>query len=79
MALLSDLLNKPISEIEFKINDEDKIEEISKLFNKEGNTLVKIKVQKKNKNLVFQLKNKRLVDRKSLNTLKNQDILTNII
>ena len=76
---MSDLLNKPISEIEFKINDEDKIEEISKLFNKEGNTLVKIKVQKKNKNLVFQLKNKRLVDRKSLNTLKNQDILTNII
>ena len=79
LTLLSDLLNKPISEIEFKINDEDKIEEISKLFNKEGNTLVKIKVQKKNKNLVFQLKNKRLVDRKSLNMLKNQDILTNII
>ena len=76
---MSDLLNKPISEVEFKISDEDKIEQISKLFSKEGNTLIKIKVQKKNKNLVFQLKNKRLVDRKLLNTLKNQDILTNII
>ena len=74
MSLLSDLLNKPISEVEFKISDEDKIEHISKLFSKEGNTLIKIKVQKKNKNLVFQLKNKRLVDRKLLNTLKNQDI-----
>ena len=79
LTLLSDLLNKPISEVEFKISDEDKIEQISKLFSKEGNTLIKIKVQKKNKNLVFQLKNKRLVDRKLLNTLKNQDILTNII
>ena len=79
LTLLSDLLSKPISEVEFKISDEDKIEQISKLFSKEGNTLIKIKVQKKNKNLVFQLKNKRLVDRKLLNTLKNQDILTNII
>ena len=76
---MKDLINKPIAEVEFKINDEDKIEQISKLFNKEGNTLIKIKVQNKNKKLVFQLKNKRLVDRKSLNTLKNQDILTNII
>jgi len=79
LVLLSDLLNKPISEVEFEIKDENKIDEISKFFNKNGNTLVKIKFQKDNKNLVFQLKNKRLVDRKSLNTLKKQDISANII
>ena len=45
---------------------------------KEGSTEVKIKVLDKDSELVFKLKNKRYIDRKSINTLKNLDILTTI-
>ena len=72
------LINKPISEIEFITDDYDKIREINKIIKNNGNTEVKIKIKEKNKDLVFLLKNKRFVDRKSINILKNQDILANI-
>ena len=75
---LKDLFNKPISGIEFEIEDSKKIDEISSLIKKDGNTNVKIKIKDGDKNLIFKLNNKRLVDRKSINTLKKQDILTTI-
>ena len=52
------------------------LEKIYNLIEKKGITEVKIKVKDKDNELVFKLKNKRLVDRKSINTLKNQDIST---
>ena len=39
---------------------------------------LKLNIKDGDKKLVFKLKNKRLVDRKSVNTLKKQDILTTI-
>ena len=76
IASLKDLFNKEILEVEFSLNDTQQINEISNLVNNKGKTEVKIKIKDQNKNLVFILKNKRLVDRKSINMLKNQDILT---
>ncbi len=76
IASLKDLLNKPISTIEFNTNKISKINEISSLIEKKGLTEVKIKVKDQDNDLVFKLKNKRLVDRKSINMLKNQDIST---
>ena len=76
IASLKDLFNKEILKVEFCVNDTKKINEILNLVKKEGKTEVKIKIKDQNKNLVFMLKNKRLVDRKSINMLKNQDILT---
>ena len=70
--------NKEILKVEFCVNDTIKINEILNLVKKVGNTEVKIKIKDQNKNLVFILKNKRLVDRKSINMLKNQDILTTL-
>ena len=52
--------------------------EIFNLVKEEGKTEVKIKIKDQNKDFVFKLKEKRLVDRKSINRLKNQDILYNI-
>jgi len=78
IASLKDLFNKPISEIELQIKDIDKVEEISNFIKKEGNTEVIIKVIDGTKELIFKLKNRRLVDRKSLNILKNQGISTTI-
>ena len=51
-----------------------KIKEISNHFIKDGDTEVKISIKNKDKNYVFKLKNKRSVDRKSLNLLKKHDI-----
>ena len=70
------LSKKPISAIEFITNKTSQINEISSLVKKKGLTEVKIKVKDKDNELVFKLKNKRLVDRKSINKLKNQDIST---
>jgi len=75
---LKDIFNKPISEIEFKTQDLNKINEISNFIKKDGTTEVKINIKDGDKKLIFKLKNKRLVDRKSVNTLKKQDILTTI-
>ena len=78
IVFLQDLLNKPISEIEFEMINHNKIEDISKVLNKKGNTDVRLKVKENEHNLIFQLKNKRFIERKSINLLKTQDILTNI-
>jgi DNA polymerase-3 subunit alpha len=76
IASLKDLFNKPISAIDFNTNKTSQIHKISSLIKKKGLTEVKIKVKDKDNELVFKLKNKRIVDRKSINTLKNQDIST---
>ena len=76
IASLKDLFNKPISTVDFITNKTSQIHKISSLIKKKGLTEVKIKVKDKDNELVFKLKNKRLVDRKSINTLKNQDIST---
>ena len=75
---LKDIFNKPISEIEFKAQDLNKINEISNFIKKDGTTEVKINIKDGDEKLIFKLKNKRLVDRKSVNILKKQDILTTI-
>jgi len=78
VASLKDLFSKPINDIDFIFNDNSNIKDISSHIKKDGATNVKIKIKNGNKNLVFKLKNKRLVDRKTLNKLKKQDILTTI-
>ena len=78
IASLKDLFNKEILEIEFSLNNDKQINEILNLVENKGKTEVKIKIKDQNKDLIFKLKNKRLVDRKSINKLKNQDISYNI-
>ena len=78
IASLKDLFNKEILEVEFSLNNDKQINEISNLVENKGKTEVKIKIKDQNKDLIFKLKNKRLVDRKSINKLKNQDISYNI-
>ena len=74
IASLKDIFNKPIRNIDIIINHPSKIKEISKYFIKDGDTEFKINIKNKDKNYVFKLKNKRSVDRKSLNLLKKHDI-----
>ena len=76
IASLKDLFNKPVNEIIFNIKSIKDIDKISDLINKEGTTEVKIYISDQNKNIRFKLKNKRLIDRKAINILRNNDIST---
>ena len=78
IASLKNLFNKPISNIEIFIKDQKSINKIEKILSKNGNTEVKIKINDDRNKYIINLKNKRFVDRKSLNLLKNQGISTNI-
>ena len=73
---LKDLFNKPVSEVIFSIQSLDEIEKISNLINKKGTTEVKINFKDGDNKLLFKLKNKRHIDRKSINMLRNDHIST---
>ena len=71
---LSDLLNKPIEEVTFNLKSLKELDEISKFLPKNGDTLIKIKLSDENNDFNFQLKNKRNIDRKTINLLRNKEI-----
>ena len=78
VASLKNLYEKPINNIEILIKDQKYLNDVQKILEKNGQTQVIIKILDQDNKLVFNLKNKRLVDRKNLNLLKNQGISTNI-
>ena len=76
IASLKDLFNKPVNEIVFNLKSVKDIDKISDLLKEEGTTAIKINFTDKNNDISFKLKNKRLIDRKAINTLRNNDIST---
>jgi DNA polymerase-3 subunit alpha len=74
IASLKDLLNKPIDEVTFNLKSLKELDEISKFLPKTGDTLIKIKLSDKINCLNFQLKNRRNIDRKTINLLRNKHI-----
>ena len=71
---LKDLLNKPIEEVTFNLKSLQELSEISKFLPKSGDTLIKIKLSDEKNNFDFQLKNKRNIDRKTINLIRNKEI-----
>ena len=71
---LKDLINKSIDEVLFNIKSLKELDEISNFLTKKGETLVKIKINNKDYNFDFQLSNKRNIDRKTINILRNKEI-----
>jgi len=76
IASLKDLFNKPVNEIIFNIKSVNDLDKISNLTKEEGTTEVKINIINDNSDISLRLKNKRLIDRKAINMLKNEDIST---
>jgi len=76
IASLKDLFNKPVNEIIFNIKSVKDIDKISDLVNEEGSTEVKINIKDENNDISFKLKNRRFIDRKAINILRNNDIST---
>jgi DNA polymerase-3 subunit alpha len=74
IASLKNLFNSPLSEVTFEIKLLDEIEKISKLIEDVGETNVNFKIKENNKNLLFRLKEKRNIDRKSINIIRNSNI-----
>ena len=76
ISILKDLFNNPINEVEFNLRNLDKLNEISQNLKKEGKIDIKFKINNKENELIIKLKNKRHIDRESINLLKNKDIST---
>ena len=76
IASLKDLFNKPVNEIVFNLKSVKDIDKISDLVSEEGSTEVKININDESNNISFKLKTKRLIDRKAINILRNNDIST---
>ena len=75
---LKELLNKPIEEVTFNIKSMKELDEISKFLDKSGDTLVRIILNNDGNNYDFRLENKRNIDRKTLNLLRNKEISARI-
>jgi DNA polymerase III subunit alpha len=74
ISSLKNLFNKPVSEIVFTVKSINDIDKISELISEDGATEVKINLKDKINDISFKLKNKRLIDRKAINILRNNDI-----
>ena len=74
IASLSELTNKPIEEVLFNLKSLKELNEISQIILNDGNTVIRIKLRDQNNELDFTLKNKRNVDRKMLNIIRNKEI-----
>ena len=72
---LKEVINKPINLLNFKFSDLSELKKIKLLKKNGGKTTIKFEIQDKQLNIVFNLKDKRKIDLKQLNTLKIKENL----
>ena len=72
---LKEVINKPIDLLKLKFNDLSELQKIKYLKKDEGKTSIKFELQNKQNKLVFDLKDKRKIDFKQLNSLKIKENL----
>ncbi len=77
IASLKNLYNQIINEVTFEIDNIKKVQVLSEIISEEGKTDVLINVNNDEEKYTFKLKNKRNIDRKLLNLIKNKNIFTN--
>ena len=70
---LKEVIDKPIDEIKIKIQSLEAIKKFNKLNLEGGKTKVSIDIEINKKTLSFQLNEKRKVDHKMLNLLRNEE------
>ncbi len=72
---IKNLLNNPVDEVKFILKNDTDLNDLStKLINKDGKSNIKIEFNDFDHKLTFKLKNRRKVDRKLINLIKNKDI-----
>ncbi len=70
---MKEVIDKPLDEIVIKIKNIDDIVKINKLSSEEGKTKVIIDVEVDKKRMSFQLNEKRKIDHKMLNLMRNEE------
>jgi len=70
---LKEVLNSSIEEVNIEINDIQELDKIKSLETKEGKTRVKVHVTSEDKTFTFLLKDRRNIDYKLINILKNNE------
>ena len=75
---LDDLINKPINSISFKVKNDNEVDILSKMLKKGGDVEVNINIVSSDKAYKVKLKDKRFIDRKIVNLIKNQGISATI-
>ena len=75
IVTLKEVINKPIDLLKLKFNNLSELEKIKHLNKDKGKTTIKFELQDKNNKLVFDLKDKRKIDFKQLNSLKIKENL----
>ena len=75
IVTLKEAINKPIDLLKLKFNNLSELEKIIHLYKDKGKTTIKFELQDKNNKLVFDLKDKRKIDFKQLNSLKIKENL----
>ena len=72
---IKNLLNNPVDEVKFILKNDTALSDLStNLINKDGKSNIKIEFNDFDHKLTFKLKNRRKVDRKLINLIKNKDI-----
>ena len=74
IASLKNLFNSPINEATFNLNSLSELDEISKFLSNPGETTININIKNNEKALNFKLENKRNLDRKTINLIRNREI-----
>tara|TARA_B100000686_G_scaffold181968_1_gene188976 strand:+ start:33 stop:3443 length:3411 start_codon:yes stop_codon:yes gene_type:complete len=74
---LKDVLNKPLEEVKIEIKNIDELDKLKLLNKGEGKTKVTINFIEDNKTYIFQLKKKRKLDNKLINSLKISENVKN--
>ena len=74
IASLKNLFNSPINEATFNLNSLSELDEISKFLSNPGETTININIKNNEKVLNFKLENKRNLDRKTINLIRNREI-----
>ena len=76
ISSLNEIINKPIDKVKFTITNLEDLCEIKQLSKTNGITEVNLILKNNGQNIFFKLKDKRNVDRKFINSLKNKGIST---
>ncbi len=70
---MKEVIDKPIQEILIKVKNLADLQKINKLSLEDGKTNVRFEIKNDNKTLLFQLSQKRKVDHKMLNLMRNEE------
>ena len=76
---LDELINKPYSDVTIELNDEFKVNEISEILSKNGETKINLIIKNQNRKAKYSLQNNRKFDLKHLKSLKAKEYVAKII